>query len=279
MRTRRTPTATHSSKLCAHAVDVWYDRSSLQAGHFLSDDIQREPEARTVFILLASPAAIDSYWIRTELGAFRELAARDPSRIIIPVRIAPVELPLLLRANKWIDAVDVPLEDVMDQLAPTIGFPSRAQVAAAERRRQVAAAERRRQVAEERRAERQRVALELEQARAASRARLSADLLTVGLFTLEGLIIASLLLSLVFRVLPRVVGLGAGVLALLVVGVLALVRPVRRAVGRAWIEARKGLATVVSVLLTLAVVLTALFVTKPATLLIPADTSAGYDFS
>jgi hypothetical protein len=265
--------------LRAHGVDAWYDRSSLQAGHFLSDDIQRELEARTIFILLASPAAIDSYWIRTELGAFRELAARDPSRIIIPVRIAPVELPLLLRAYMWIDAVDVPLEDVMDQLASTIGFPTRAQVAAAERRRQAAVdAERRRQVAEERRAERQQVALELERARAARRTRLSADLLTVGLLTLEMLLVASLLLSLVFPVLPRTVGLETGVLALLLAAFLSLIKPLRRGIARAWHDARKGLATVVSLLLTLAVVATALFVTKPTTLVSSTPTQPSYPF-
>jgi peptide/nickel transport system substrate-binding protein len=266
--------------LRARGVDVWYDRSDLQAGHFLSTAIQQELQARTVYILLATPASIASYWVETELNAFRDLAAHDRTRVIIPVVMASGELPLLLRAYKWIDAVDVPLEMVVDQLAPTIGFPTRAELAAAERARQAAVdTERRRRLEEERRAERQRVALELARARAEQRAHLSADLITAGLLTFELLVLAGLLLSLVFGVLPRTVGLGAGGLALLTVLVLAAIRPVRQGVAREWRDARQGLSAVLSVLLALAVVLTTLFVTKPTTLINSAAKPSGYDFS
>jgi peptide/nickel transport system substrate-binding protein len=266
--------------LRARGVDVWYDRSDLQVGHFLSTAIQQELQARTVFILLATPASIASYWVETELAAFRELAAHDRTRVIIPVIMAPVELPLLLRAYKWIDAVGVPLETVVDQLAPTIGFPTRAELAAAERARQAAVdAEQQRRLEEERRAERQRVALELARARAEQRAHLSADLFTVGLLTLALLTAASVLLALGVAVLPRAVGVVAGVLAVLLVLVVGGIPLVRRVVVREWSEARRGLATVVSVLLTLAVVLTALFVTKPTVFNKATPQHLGYDFS
>jgi predicted ATPase len=147
--------------LRTRGVDVWYDRSDLQAGHLLSSAIQRELQARTAFILLATPASIASYWVETELGAFRELAAHDRTRVIIPVLMAPCELPLLLRAYKWIDAVGVPLETVIGQLAPTIGFPHRAEPSAAAHARQAAEAPEQRQHGE----------LELGRARADRRAR------------------------------------------------------------------------------------------------------------
>jgi ABC-type transport system substrate-binding protein len=266
--------------LQSRGVDVWYDRHDLQVGHLLSTEIQRELQARTVYILLATPASIASYWVETELGAYRELAAHDRTRVIIPVIIAPCELPLLLRAYKWIEAVDVPLETVVDQLAPTIGFPTHAELAAQERARAAAeAAAQRRQAEEERRAERQRVALELARARAERRARVTADLIVTGLVTLELLVVAGFLLSLVFGVLPHTIGLGAGVLAVLLLVALGLVPPVRRRVVREWRDARRGLSAVLSVLLTLAVVVTALFVTKPTTLLPPPPKHLGYDFS
>jgi peptide/nickel transport system substrate-binding protein len=266
--------------LRARGVDAWYDRSDLQVGHLLSTEIQRELQARSVFILLATPASVASYWVETELGAYRELAAHDRTRVIIPIIIVACELPLLLRAYKWIDAVDVPLDTVVDQLAPTIGFPTQAELAAEERARAAAqAAEQRRQAEEERRAERQRVALELSQARERRRARLTADVAVVGLLTLALLILASLLLSLGFTVLPRAVGLAAGVLAVALVVAVGLVPPLRRGVAREWRDARRGLSPVLSVLLTLAVVATALFVTKPTTLLPPPPKHLGYDFS
>jgi peptide/nickel transport system substrate-binding protein len=267
--------------LQSRGVDVWYDRHDLQVGHLLSTEIQRELQARTVYILLATPAAIASYWVETELGAYRELAAHDRTRVIIPIIIAPCELPLLLRAYKWIDAVDLPLETVVDQLAPTIGFPTQAELAAEERARAAAeAAAQRRQAEEERRAERQRVALELSQARERRRARLTADLVVTALLTLALLASASLLLSLGFGVLPRTAGIGAGILAaVLLVIALGLVPPVRRGVAREWRDARRGLSAVLSVLLTLAVVLTALFVAKPTTLVVSSPKPSGYDFS
>jgi peptide/nickel transport system substrate-binding protein len=266
--------------LRARGVDVWYDRSDLQAGHFLSTAIQQELQARTVFILLATPTSIASYWVETELNAFRELAAHDRTRVIIPVVMAPGELPLLLRAYKWIDAVDVPLETVVDQLAPTIGFLTRAELAAAERARQAAVdAERRRRLEDERRAERQRVALQLAQVRAARRARLSADLAVGGLLTLALLTVASVLLALGVAVLPRTVGVVPGILAVLLVLVVGGIPPLRRLVVREWRAARKGLSAVLSVLITLAVVVTALFVTKPTTLVISGSKPSGYDFS
>jgi ABC-type transport system substrate-binding protein len=266
--------------LRARGVDVWYDRSDLQVGHLLSTAIQQELQVRTVFILLATPASITSYWVETELAAFRELAAHDRTRVIIPIIMAPCELPLLLRAYKWIDAVDVPLETVIDQLAPTIGFPTRAELAAVERQRQAAeAAEQRRRLEEERRAERQRVTLELARARERRRARLTADVVTVALLTVALLALTSLLLSLGFAVVPRAVGVRAGVLAALLLAAVGLIPPVRRVVAREWRDARKGLATVLSLLLTLAVVLTTLFVTKQTTLPPTAPAQLGYDFS
>jgi ABC-type transport system substrate-binding protein len=266
--------------LRARGVDVWYDRSNLQAGHSLSGDIQQELESRLVFVLLATPASLESYWVQAELDAFRDLSAHDRTRVIVPVRLAACEIPLLLRGYKWIEAVDVPFETALDQLAPALGFPTRAELAAAERARQAAAAaEQRRRADEERKAERQQVALELARARAQVQARLTADLALTALLTLALLTLASLFLSFVFPVVPRTVAVGAGVLDALLVVTAGVVRPVRRAVVREGRAARKGLATVLSALLTLAVVVTTLFLTKPPTVLVVTSRHPGYDFS
>ncbi|MGH2516140.1 MAG: toll/interleukin-1 receptor domain-containing protein, partial [Ktedonobacterales bacterium] len=38
--------------LTARGVDIWYDRDNAQAGHFLGQEIQRELERRSAFVLL-----------------------------------------------------------------------------------------------------------------------------------------------------------------------------------------------------------------------------------
>src|SRR6185437_1741075 len=91
--------------LRARRLDVWYDRHNMQAGVSLSDDIERELHTRSAFVVMLTPASIASYWVKLEIGAFRDLASRDASRLMVPVRVGNCEVPLLLRGLKWIDAV------------------------------------------------------------------------------------------------------------------------------------------------------------------------------
>lgn len=103
--------------LRAHGLDVWYDRTNLQSGAALSSEIERELQARKAFVVLLSPAAVASYWVRLEIDAYRDLAARDPARIVLPIRIAPCEIPVLLRGLKWLDAAGRPLDEVVAEIA------------------------------------------------------------------------------------------------------------------------------------------------------------------
>lgn len=60
---------------------------------------------RTAFVVLLTPASVASYWVNLEVAAFRSLAAQDPNRLMLPVRIAECKVPLLMAGIKWIDAV------------------------------------------------------------------------------------------------------------------------------------------------------------------------------
>lgn len=115
--------------LRAHGLDVWYDRTNLQSGSVLSAEIERELQARGAFIVLLSPAAVASYWVRLEIDAFRDLAARDPSRIVLPVRIAPCEIPVLLRGLKWLDVAQRPFDEVIAEIVQTVRAPAQQEVA------------------------------------------------------------------------------------------------------------------------------------------------------
>jgi hypothetical protein len=100
--------------------DVWYDRMSLDAGQRLSADIQHELETRQVLLAMLSPAALESYWVQLEVDAFRSLAASDSKRILLPILIAPCEMPLLLRVYKWIDATTMPAPNAIQEILHTI---------------------------------------------------------------------------------------------------------------------------------------------------------------
>src|SRR5579863_9548913 len=64
--------------------DVWYDEQNLGAGKLL-DVIDRELRVRSVFVVILSPAALASPWVKDECSWAYNLARRDPARIILPV--------------------------------------------------------------------------------------------------------------------------------------------------------------------------------------------------
>ncbi|MGH2515618.1 MAG: toll/interleukin-1 receptor domain-containing protein, partial [Ktedonobacterales bacterium] len=91
--------------LRARGLDVWYDRINMRDGHFLSDQISEELERRTAFVVLYTPASVDSFWVKPETRAYLNLLAQDSSRLLLPVRIAECKVPVLLQTLKYIDAV------------------------------------------------------------------------------------------------------------------------------------------------------------------------------
>ncbi len=64
--------------------DVWYDEHNLGSGQLL-DRIEAELKVRPVFIVILSPAALTSQWVRDESKWAYARYKRDPQRIILPV--------------------------------------------------------------------------------------------------------------------------------------------------------------------------------------------------
>ncbi len=64
--------------------DVWYDEHNMGSGQLI-DTIERELRARPVFVLVLSPAALRSQWVRDETTWAYLRYKRDPTRIMLPV--------------------------------------------------------------------------------------------------------------------------------------------------------------------------------------------------
>jgi tetratricopeptide (TPR) repeat protein len=107
--------------LRARGLDVWYDRTNMQVGHSLSTDIEAELRQRTAFVVIATPASLASQWVRSEIAAFRSLAAHDPTRLFLPVRAAECEMPLLWADIRGIDAVSLDFDAAVDAMAVVLG--------------------------------------------------------------------------------------------------------------------------------------------------------------
>jgi tetratricopeptide (TPR) repeat protein len=69
--------------------DVWYDEQNLGAGH-LMDALEQELRHRPVFIVILSPAALASRWVKDECTWAYTRYRKDPSRILLPVLASPL---------------------------------------------------------------------------------------------------------------------------------------------------------------------------------------------
>ena len=115
--------------LRAMGLDVWVDINDLPDGTLLSQEIQSQLQQRTAFVIFLTPASVNSYWVQLETDAFRDLASRDSSRLMLPVVIEKCEVPILLRGLKWIDATSVPFDEAIKVIgkalnAPPLSIPS-----------------------------------------------------------------------------------------------------------------------------------------------------------
>ena len=70
--------------------DVWFDEHNLGPGVLLKE-ITRELRTRPVFIVLLSEKAIGSPWVQNECEWAFTLRMQDPSRVILPVVVAPLQ--------------------------------------------------------------------------------------------------------------------------------------------------------------------------------------------
>jgi tetratricopeptide (TPR) repeat protein len=69
---------------------VWYDEHNLGAGQLL-EEIQREVQARPVFVVLLSKNAFAAPWVRRETTWAFNLANREPNRLILPITVGAIE--------------------------------------------------------------------------------------------------------------------------------------------------------------------------------------------
>src|SRR5579859_5891130 len=120
----------YADALVRLGVPHYYDRENPQVGHSLSLALQREIEIAGVLIVLVSPASLASFWVNEEIDMFFALMAEDRSRKIIPIKVAPCDLPPRLKSRWWLDATTLSRNDVLAQLthaleqaAPAVASP------------------------------------------------------------------------------------------------------------------------------------------------------------
>ena len=123
--------ARYAAALRARGIDCWLDLDNAQKGYALSEDIERQLELRPAFLLMVTAASNDSHWVGLELSNYTALWADKPThrlngveRLILPVRLEDVPVPTRVRGFNWLDAVNQPFEQVVDQIARALAVPA-----------------------------------------------------------------------------------------------------------------------------------------------------------
>lgn len=107
---------------------VWYDEQYAEPGH-LAPIVENELRRADTFIVVLSPAALTSNWVRSEWYAAWELHGEGKITTFIPVIAESCEVPLLLRGMRWVDA-SRNLSQAISQLLRMLGVEERDQVVA-----------------------------------------------------------------------------------------------------------------------------------------------------
>jgi hypothetical protein len=109
--------------------DVWYDEHDLGYGR-LMDQIERELRARRTFLVVLSPSAVASPWVKREVNAAIHLHDAESDRIVLPIIASKCEVPLLWTDYKWVSGPgDVGLAPIeaAQQVIQTLGLRAQAQ--------------------------------------------------------------------------------------------------------------------------------------------------------
>lgn len=99
-------------------LDVWWDLSDIQGSDVWERKIEEGLRTSQYFIVVLSPASLESRWVRREY-----LSADNKALKIIPLRLkAYDEAPLTLRDIQPIDAVERRYEDVLSDVLRVLKF-------------------------------------------------------------------------------------------------------------------------------------------------------------
>ncbi len=110
----------YAEALQVRGFDIWYEKAVLLENNPLSPSVTRELEARSAFLLIMSPSAINSISVDLQLEAYRNALAQGSSRKFLAVHIAPYKIPALLPEHYLIDAIHLTFEDAVAAISDVL---------------------------------------------------------------------------------------------------------------------------------------------------------------
>lgn len=101
-------------------LSVWYDENDLGAGN-LGQIIEHELLHSDTYIVIFTPAAVASQFVRSEWYAAWELQREGKMRLFVPIVAEPCDVPLLLRGMRRVDFTNQPFDEALKRLLWMLG--------------------------------------------------------------------------------------------------------------------------------------------------------------
>lgn len=116
-----------ASQLTQANIRIFQDKLSLQAGSSISSTIRSELSASDYLILLLSPQALESKWVKYELEYVIGKDWRERAITVIPIKVKPCKIPSYIASWSLIDAtrnLDYAMKKLVELLrvAPEVTF-------------------------------------------------------------------------------------------------------------------------------------------------------------
>lgn len=109
-------------------VSTWFAESDILWGENLAEKIETAARSSDYILLLLSPAAVDSTWVRSEINFALSRELKERAIRLVPVLVADCEIPLVLRDRQYLDMRgnnrEIGIRRLVDQLSavPAIRF-------------------------------------------------------------------------------------------------------------------------------------------------------------
>ncbi len=87
-------------------VSVWFDQSELKAGHWMFERIGSGIRNSDYFVVLLTPAAIESESVKLEINAAIAEGLRRSKRFVIPVLVKKCDIPPIILGKVYVDLSD-----------------------------------------------------------------------------------------------------------------------------------------------------------------------------
>jgi hypothetical protein len=84
-------------------ISTWFDEWEIRVGDSFVKRIEAAAKSSDYILLLLSPAAVDSYWVQSEINFALSRELKERAIRLVPVVVAECEIPLALRDRVWLD--------------------------------------------------------------------------------------------------------------------------------------------------------------------------------